>query len=88
VADNTPQDQENTGSGANAGTPPAPAKQKSPAEELKAARIKEVKAALASFPKLKEGYVTPRGVFFDMEAALASADGDEDQVTVVKPAKK
>jgi hypothetical protein len=76
------------------GTPPAgdttakTAKEKTPAQELKEQRIKEVKAALKSFPTLKAGFVTPRGVYFDEAVALASVDGEEELVTKVSPAKK
>lgn len=78
-----------------AGAPAAPApatgaakKEKTPAQLLKEERIVEVKAALKSFPVLKEGFVTPRGVYFDEAAAMESVDGDEEQVTKVQPAKK
>ncbi len=69
-------------------TPAKTAKEKTPAQLLKEERIVEVKAALKSFPTLPCGYVTPRGVYFDQDAALASVDGDEEQVTKVLPAKK
>ncbi|WP_375436674.1 hypothetical protein [uncultured Hymenobacter sp.] len=69
-------------------TTAAATKEKSLAQLLKEERIKEVKAALKSFPVLKEGFVTPRGVYFDEESALESVDGDEEQVTKVLPAKK
>jgi predicted translin family RNA/ssDNA-binding protein len=59
-----------------------------PAKAKHEERVKEVKAALASFPTLKEGYVTPRGVYFEEAAALASVDGDAEQVTKVSPPVK
>ncbi|GAB3293845.1 hypothetical protein [Hymenobacter tenuis] len=88
MAENTENTQEQTTPGTGEASTAKASKEKTPAQLLKEERIKEVKAALKSFPTLKEGFVTPRGVYFDEESALLSVDGDEELVTKVQPSKK